>query len=73
MDLTEETIKIYDKDDDYVTTLVNAIFNVTGNCILKPCTCKSMNEDFVGMNTIYLLPESILSEFPIALISIFFP
>ena len=56
MELTEETITIYDKDDDYATTLVNAIFNVTDNYILKLCNCRSMNEDFVGENTIYLLP-----------------
>ena len=51
VDLTEETIEIYDKDDDYATTFVNTIFSVTGNSILKPCTCRSMNEDVVGKNT----------------------
>ena len=50
MELTEETITIYDKDDDYATTLVNAVFNVTDNYILKLCNCRSMNEDFVGNN-----------------------
>ena len=48
-DLTEETIEIY-KDDDYTATFVNAIFSVTGNSIMKPCNCRSMNEDFVGKN-----------------------
>ena len=54
MDLTEETIAIYDKDDDYAATLVNAVFNVTGNYVLKPCNCRRLNEDFVGKNTIYV-------------------
>ena len=49
-ELTEETIEIYDKDDDYPTTFVNAIFEITGNSIMKPCNCRSMNEDFVGNN-----------------------